>query len=149
MASVRNPIGELTELATADDVNGTVDNSQVLDLAGAAGAIIIQLNDGTLGTAGIDVIEFSKDGGSTWADATAANIGNGHAGLLVEDGSAAAAADAALNAAGIEPTAAAIFSLGPVDGPFLIRCARGGSGASANSVAWSTGAPSVQALRLG
>ena len=147
MASFRSPIGELTELATADDLDGTLDNSQVLDLAGAAGAIIIQVADGTAGTAGIDVIEFSRDGGSNWSAATAANIDGGHAGLLLEDGSAAAAASAALNAAGVEPTGCAIFSLGPVDGPFLIRCARKTTDSSGTT--WVTGAPSVQALRLG
>lgn len=146
MASFRSPIGELTTLASADDVNGTVDGTQELDLQGAAGCIIIQRNDGTAGTAGVDVIEFSVDG-TQWQTAVAANIDNNHAGLLLEDGSAAAAAGAALNAAGVEPAGAAVFSLGPVDGPFTIRCARGGAGAG--GTAWVTGAPSVVALRLG
>lgn len=147
MASSRSPLGELTTLASADDLNGTVDNSQVLDLSGAAGAIVVQRNSGTNGTGGIDVIEFSVDDGHSWAAATAANIGRAHAGLLLEDGSAAAQANAALNAAGAEPTGDALFSLGPVDGPFMIRCARGGSGAS--GTAWVTGAPAVFAFRLG
>ena len=147
MASLRSPIGELTTLATADDVDGTTDNSQVLDLAGAAGAIIVQLNSGTAGTAGIDVIEFSRDGGSNWSAATAANLDGGHAGLLLEDGSAAAAAGAALNAAGVEPSGAAIFSLGPIDGPCLIRCGR--KTTSTGGRTWVTGAPAVVALRLG
>lgn len=147
MASKRLPIGELTTLATADDINGTVDGSQNFDLKGASGAIFIQHNNGTAGTAGVDVVEFSRDGGINWAVATAANIGNGHAGLMAEDGSAAAAAGAAMNAAGVEPVNMAVFSLGPVDGPFLVRIARGGSGAG--GTAWVTGAPSVSALRLG
>lgn len=147
MASHRSPIGELTTLATADDLDGTIDNTQMLDLTGAAGAIIIQRNDGTAGTAGIDVIEFSRDGGENWSAATAANIDGGHAGLMLEDGSAAAAASAALNAAGVEPTAAAVFSLGPVDGPFHIRCGRKTTDTSGTT--WVTGAPSVVALRLG
>lgn len=147
MASHRSPIGELTTLATADDLDGTTDNTQVLDLTGAAGAIIIQRNDGTDGTAGIDVIEFSRDGENDWAAATAANIGNSHDGLLLEDGSAAAAAGAALNAAGTEPAAAAVFSLGPVDGPFYIRCGR--KTTDTGGTTWVTGAPSVVALRLG
>lgn len=147
MATHRSPIGELTTLATADDVNGTVDGTQNFDITGAAGVLIIQRNDGTAGTAGVDVIEFSRDGGTNWLAATAANLGGGHDGLLLEDGTAAAAASAALNSAGAEPTACAVFSLAPVDGPCLIRVARGGSGAG--GTAWVTGAPSVVALRIG
>lgn len=154
MASIRNPIGELKTLAAADDVDGNATESDNwLDLTGAAGCIIVQRNDGTAGTAGIDVIEFSRDAVAgtdstgTWKAATAANIGKGHAGLLLEDGSAAAAASAALNAAGAEPSGAAIFSLGPVDGPFLIRVGRKTTDTSGTT--WVTGAPSVVALRLG
>jgi hypothetical protein len=147
MSSERSPLGERTVLATADDLDGTTDNTQTLDLTGSAGAIIIQAAAGTAGTAGIDVIEFSRDDGTNWAAATAANIGNGHPGLLLEDGSAAAAASAALNAAGVEPTGAAIFSLGPVDGPFMIRCGR--KTTDTGGTTWVTGAPVVWALRLG
>lgn len=146
MSSLRSPLGELFTLAAADDINGYADTTGDLDLTGAAGAIIIQRNDGTAGTAGIDIIEFSVDGGENWSAATAANIGNGHGGLLLEDGSAAAASGAALNAAGAEPTAAAVFSLGPVDGQFKIRCSRGAQG---SGTAWVTGAPSVVAMRIG
>lgn len=142
MASRRSPLGELTEIAAADDIDR---DGTTFDLTGAAGCIIMQVNDGTAGTAGIDVIEFSRDGGSNWKAATAANIGQGHAGLLLEDGSAAAAANAALNAAGTEPAAVAVFSLGPVDGPFLIRVAPD----AASGTAWVTGAPSVDAIRIG
>lgn len=149
MASHRSPIGELTTLATADDLDGTAAGSQELDLTGAAGVIIIQVANGTAGTAGIDVIGFSRDEGENWQLATAANIGNGHDGLLLEDGSAAAAAGAALNAAGVEPTGAAVFSLGPVDGPFMIKCFRDATGALGTETDWVTGAPSVYALRLG
>lgn len=148
MASKRSPLGEYTVLATADDLDGTSDNSQVLDLTGSSGAIILAGPIGTAGTAGIDVIQFSRDGGTTWAAATAANIGQGHAGLLAEDGSAAAASGAALNAAGVEAVtgAAMLFSLGPVDGPFMIRCSRKtGEGGTT----WVTGAPNVAAIRIG
>lgn len=144
MATRRSPLGELTTLAAADDLNGA---GTTMDVTGAAGVIIAQLNSGTAGTAGIDIIEFSRDGGTNWKVATAANIGQGHAGLLLEDGSAAAASGAALNAAGAEPSGAAIFSLGPVDGPFMIRCGRGGSGEA--GTAWVTGAPAVVAIRIG
>lgn len=147
MASIRTPLGELTTLATADDVDGTTDNTQVLDLTGAAGAFVIQIANGTAGTAGIDVIEFSRDGGENWKAATAANIGNGHAGLMAEDGTAAAASGAALNAAGVEPTGAAVFSLGPVDGPFEIRCGRKTTDTAGTT--WVTGSPTVAAMRIG
>lgn len=144
MASIRSPFGELTTLAAANDLNG--DTALYLDLTGAAGAIIVAQNNGTDGTAGQDIIEFSRDEGRSWKAATAANLGRGHAGLQLEDGSAAAAANAALNqTAGTEVDA--VFSLGPVDGPVRIRCARGGSGAS--GTAWVTGAPTVVAIRIG
>lgn len=144
MATRRSPLGEATVLAAADDLDGA---GTTMDVTGAAGVVIVQANAGTAGTAGIDIIEFSRDGGTTWKVATAANIGQGHLGLLLEDGTAAAASGAALNAAGVEPTGAAIFSLGPVDGPFKIRCGRGGSGEA--GTAWVTGAPSVTAIRIG
>jgi len=149
MASKRSPFGEYTVLATADDLDGTLDNTQVLDLKGAAGALVLAGPIGTAGTAGIDVIEFSRDGGTSWKAATAANIGNGHAGLMAEDGSAAAAAGAALNAAGVEAITgvAMLFSLGPVDGPFLIRCGRKTTDSSGTT--WVTGAPNVAAIRIG
>lgn len=143
MSSLRSAIGELTVLAAADDLNGA---AVTMDVTGAGAVIIAQLNSGTAGTLGVDIIEFSRDGGTTWAVATAANIGRGHAGLLLEDGTAAAAAGAALNAAGTEPAGAAIFSLGPVSGPFKIRCGRGGSGEA--GTAWTTGAPAVVALKV-
>lgn len=154
MSSLRSPIGELHTLAAADDLDGAhTESDDWLDLTGAAGCIIIQRNDGAAGTAGIDVIEFSRDAeagvdsSGNWDAATAANIGNGHDGLLLEDGTAAAAADAALNAAGVEPTADAVFSLGPVDGPFFIRVGR--KTTDTNGTTWVTGAPSVVALRIG
>ena len=97
----------------------------------------------------MDVIVFSRDGGANYALATAANIGQGHAGLIAEDGSAAAAAGAALNAAGVEAVTAAamVFSLGPVDGPFKIKCMRDTSAGFGTD--WVTGAPNVSAIRIG
>lgn len=150
MASIRTPLSELTTLATADDLNGTSDGTQYLDLTGAAAVVIAQVDNGTAGTAGIDIIEFSPDGGSTWLAATAANLAasnKGHGGLMSEDGSKAATSGAALNAAGVEPAAGAtFFSLQAVDGPFKIRCSRGAAG---TGTAWVTGAPSVYAFRVG
>lgn len=141
----RNPITRMV-LATADDVNGTVDGTQYLDLTGAGGCLIVVRNDGTDGGAGQDVLEFSKDGGSSWLAATADNLNDRHLGLFLEDGTPAEVADAELNATpGTEVDA--IYSLGPTKGPFLIRVARGGSGAG--GIAWTTGAPSVTAFRIG
>jgi hypothetical protein len=146
MSSARTPIGELISLAAADDLDGVQDETKVLDLTGAAGAIIIQQLAGTLGTAGVDVVVFSRDGGANYALATAANIGNGHPGLMLEDGTAAAAAGAALNAsAGVEGNF--VCSLGPVDGPFQIKVMRDTSAGFGTD--WVTGAPAVVALRIG
>lgn len=130
-------------LASANDLNGTTDGTQYLDLTGAGGCIIIQQNNGTDGTAGVDVIEFSKDGGSTWLAATQSNFGNRHLGLLAQAGTAASGA--ALNAAGVEGDT--IFYLGPTKGEVMIRCARGSTGAG--GTAWVTGAPTVVAIRIG
>jgi hypothetical protein len=139
----------LFNLAAADDLDGVQDESKVLDLTGSAGCIILAGPIGTPGTLGVDVVVFSRDGGENYALATAANIGNGHAGLLAEDGSAAAAADAALNAAGVEAVTAAamVFSLGPVDGPFQIKVMRDTSAGFGTD--WSGGAPNVSAIRIG
>jgi hypothetical protein len=144
MSSIRVPAGDLTTLATADDLDGTTDNSQALDATGAARVIILQIANGTAGTACIDVIEVSHDGGSNWEAATAANLPNG--GHLV-DNDGDAVASAALNAAGTEPTGAAVFSMGPIAGPCLIRCGRKTTDTSGTT--WVTGAPTVAAIRIG
>ena len=148
MGTQRSPFGEYTVLATADDLDGTSDNSQMLNLKGAAGCLILAGPIGTAGTVGIDVIQFSRDGGTTWANATATLIGQGHKGLEAEDGSGAAAPGAAMMVAGVEAVtgAAMLFSLGPVDGPFHIRCSRKtGEGGTT----WVTGAPNGGAIRIG
>ena len=147
MSSNRAPISERFVLGTADDVNGTVDNTQALDISGADAVIIVQENNGTLGTAGVDVIEISFDGGSSFVAATAANIDHGHGGLLAEDGSKAAATNAALNAAGVEPVNAAYFSLQGIPGQVAIRCAR--LTTTTSGTTWVTGAPSVYAFVVG
>ena len=64
--SNRAAVTPFVTLATADDLNGTVDNTQAFDVSGYERVIIVQNNDGTAGTAGIDVVEYSKDGGVTW-----------------------------------------------------------------------------------
>ena len=121
-------------LAAADDLNGA---GTTLDVSGAGHVIIAQIANGTAGTAGIDTIEISKDGGTTWADDTTLR-----AATAADDG--AVVANAELNAAGVEPTGAALFKSGPHTGPTLLRCGRGGSGEQ--GTAWVTGAPSVVAI---
>jgi hypothetical protein len=139
--SARNVAAAIATLATADDVNGTVDGTQYLDVSGASVVIIIQENNGTAGTLGVDVIEESSDGGTTWAacDTLLLASANPFTGTVVASG--------ALNAAGVEPVNAAYFKAGPFHGPTKLRCARGGTGAG--GTAWTTGAPSVFAITVG
>lgn len=139
--SLRNVVQAAATLATADDLNGTTDNTQLLDVGGAGAVIILQHNNGTLGTVGVDVIEISKDGGISWAaDPTIlALASDSFTGTVLASG--------ALNAAGVEPVNAALFKSGPHAGPTQMRCARGGTGAG--GAAWTTGAPTVQAFRVG
>ena len=129
-------------LATADDLNGTQDGTQWYDVTGAKKIFIIQENSGTDGTAGIDVIEYSRDSGVTWSgvpdllpvsqnDVTGTVVGN-----------------AILNVAGTEPTRYAMWTCGPYDGPVAIRCTRYATDNS-NSAAWVTGAPAVYAIVVG
>jgi len=136
--SVRGAIGAAATLASADDLNGTVDGTQNLDVSGASGVIIVQVNNGTAGTAGVDVIEESHDGGGSWEDCDTLLL------LTADPHTGTVEADADLNAAGVEPaTTLAVWKAGPFEGPTLIRCARGGVGAQ--GTAWVTGAPSVLA----
>lgn len=142
MASIRSKAGALFNLAAANDLDGVQDETKTLDLTGSQGAVIIAQNSGTDGTAGIDVIVFSRDGGNSYRLLTAANVGQGHGGL--RDSAGAAVAGAALNAAGAEVNAA--FIIPPPDGQFRIKLNRktGEFGTT-----WVTGAPAVQAIRLG
>lgn len=135
-----------TVLASADAITGTVDGTQYLDCTGLLRVLIVQDNVGTAGTAGIDVIEVSTDGGTTWTtDALSANPTLMT--LASDEQTGTILASSALNAAGVEPTTAAVFKMGPFEGPVKIRCARGGSGAG--GTAWVTGAPAVYAISIG
>lgn len=127
-------------LATADDLNGTSDNTQAFDISGALRVLIVQDNSGTAGTAGIDVVEISKDGGTTWAAATdvLAIDSNDTTGTVLASG--------ALNAAGVEPTRTALFKAGPYPGKTAIRISRGAAG---SGTAWVTGAPKVSMHVIG
>lgn len=139
--SARNVIPAPTTLATADDVNGTVDGTQYLSVPAGGVVVIWQINDGTAGTLGIDVIEESFDGGINWRACSTllAIASDPFTGTVLASG--------ALNAAGVEPAAGALFKAGPFHGPVKLRCARGGSGAG--GTAWSTGAPTVKAFPVG
>lgn len=129
-------------LATADDVNGTNDGTQHLNVSGTSRVLIIQINNGTAGTTGIDAITISKDDGKTWAaDPTLLALAS-------DDVSGTAVANGVLNAAGVEPTGAAVFKSGPHLGNVRMRCARLVTD-DANSAAWTTGAPQVIAIAVG
>jgi hypothetical protein len=134
-------VSRVAELATADDLDGTTDNTQAFDVTGALGVIIEQINDGTLGTAGIDVIEESHDGGYTWAacDTLLAIDSDATSGTVVTSG--------ALNAAGTEPDAVATFKAGPFEGPTALRCGR--KTTDTGGTTWVTGAPTVRMVAIG
>lgn len=128
-------------LATEDDLDGTTDNTQAFDVTGALRVLIIQNTAGTAGTAGIDVVEISKDGGKTWAADTTllAMDANDATGTIV--------ADAALNAAGVEPTDATCWKSGPHEGPTAIRIGR--KTTTTTGTTWVTGAPAVYGIAIG
>jgi len=146
--SVRAQIPAFKVLATADDLDGfdteSLDDGW-LDVTGAQRVIIVVLNIGTAGTAGVDEFQVSHDGGQTWApDPTLlAGASNDNTGTIVAGG--------ALMAAGVEPTTSAlsVFKAGPYEGPSYVRVCRDTSDAqSANGIDWITGAPEVIAFRI-
>jgi hypothetical protein len=142
--SRRNPISITATLATADDLNGTSDNTQAFDITGVSRIIIEQVNNGTAGTLGIDVIEYSFDGGSNWsvADDLVPDTANDFTGTHLTTG--------ILNAAGTEPATDLIarWAGGPKPGPWAVRCIRNTS-VNAAAVDWTTGAPSVYLIAIG
>ena len=138
--NIYSTIAAPATLATADDLNGTVDGTQYLTLNPRQRAIILQVNDGANGTAGIDVVEVSYEGGAWQADPTLMLI-------ATADKPGSAVASAALNSAGAEPTLYAAFKSGPHGRATRLRLARGGAGAS--GTAWTTGAPTVLGIKIG
>lgn len=128
-------------LATADDLDGTTDNTQAFDVTGCKKVLIGQINNGTLGTAGVDVIEVSHDGGYTWAadDTLLPTSENDATGTVLASG--------ALNAAGVEPTLSTYWTAGPWDGPTAIRCGR--KTTTTTGTTWVTGAPTVTLVAFG
>lgn len=128
-------------LATADDVDGTTDNTQALNVAGCSAILIVQHNNGTLGTAGIDVLEVSHDGGVSWAAAGDALA------LASDEFTGTILVAGALNAAGVEPVNMAVFKCGPYSGPTAIRIGR--KTTTTSGTTWITGAPEVNAFCVG
>jgi hypothetical protein len=136
------PIPAGFTLATADDVNGTNDGSQYLDVSGKMRVLYVQINNGTAGTTGIDAINVSFDGGVNFVDDDTLLA------LASDDDSGTVIVDGLLNAAGAEPTGAAVFKGGPYLGQVKVRCARNVADDAA-SAAWTTGAPTVLAITVG
>jgi len=139
--TIASPFSIVATLATANDLDGTTNNTQAFDITGIEGGIVIQHNNGTLGTAGIDIISYSKDGGTTWAAALDLILtsGNFFTGTTVDLG--------ALNAAGVEPVNVAMWTIPAQEGPTAIRCER--ITTTSLGTTWVTGAPTVQFIALG
>jgi hypothetical protein len=127
-------------MATADDLDGTLDGSQYVKLTGRQRLLIAQVDNGTPGTAGIDVVEISYDGTNWIVDPTLINVTGADRGGTYVTG-------AALNAAGTEPTGAALFKSGPHKGHVQVRLAR--KTTSTNGTTWVSGAPSVYGVVIG
>jgi len=140
--SIRTAISKTATLATANDLDGTSDNTQAFVVGGGDRLIIAQINNGTDGTAGKDVVEYSVDGGKTWASATDVLA------LASDDFSGTAITNGVLNVAGTEPSGAALFKAGPFEGPTAVRITRNVS-QNASSAAWVTGAPTVICALVG
>jgi hypothetical protein len=139
--SIRAKIPAYTVMCAADDLNGA---GTTLDVSGCQ-RVILAVFQATLGTAGIDVVQLSHDGGVTWAADDTLMLGNAN------DITGDIVADAAMEAAGVDPLVAAtsLFKSGPYRGPTLMRVVRDGTDAQpGTSVAWQTGAPSVNAFRI-
>lgn len=134
-------ISASVSLAAADDLNGVQDNTKSFDISGAQRAVVIQHNIGTLGTAGIDVIAISHDGGVTWAAADKVLA-------MSSDDSTGTELNGILNAAGVEPLNYAAFKCGPYEGPTAIRIFRYVTDFT-GSAAWVTGAPAVDMFVVG
>lgn len=138
--SIAVPISTAAVLATADDLDGTSDNTQAFDVTGATRVVVIQHNSGTAGTAGIDVVQISHDGGKEWAaDTTVLPMSENDATGTIQ-------ASGALNAAGVEPVNYAAFKCGPWEGPTAIRINRK---TTEGGTTWVTGAPQVVAFAIG
>lgn len=128
-------------LVAANDLDGTAATRRAVFVPGGARVLIFQDNDGTAGTAGIDVVCYSNDG-STWALDTITGLAidsNDSTGTVLDTG--------ALNAAGVEPTTvkASLFKFGPYENDAWVRIARK-TGSKGTATTWVTGSPSVYAV---
>jgi len=134
-------ISASVSLAAADDLNGVQDNTKSFDVTGAERVVVIQHNNGTAGTTGIDVIAISHDGGVSWAAADKVLA-------MSSDDATGTELNGVMNAAGVEPVNYAAFKCGPYEGPTAIRIFRYATDLAA-SAAWTTGAPSVDMFTIG
>lgn len=142
------PVSQMAVLAAPDDLNGVQDNTKSYDITGASRVLVLQVDNGTAGTAGIDGISISHDGGVSWVkDATTVLLESS------DDSTGTLVADGLLNAAGAEPTGGtaaklAVFKCGPYEGPTAIRIFRYVTDRS-DTAAWVTGAPGVYVITVG
>lgn len=131
-------------LAAADDLDGVQDGSRDLFIRRGDRALILQISNGTLGTAGIDCIEVSIGKGNAYqADPTLVLASDpDQGGTLIASG--------LLNSAGVEPVTpvnnAAIWKAGPYAHDVMLRCVR--KTGTGGGTTWITGAPSVYAIPI-
>ena len=145
------PIGSAVVLQAADDLDGVQDATQSYDISGALRVMVFQFDDGTSGTAGVDIVEISHDGGTQWdPDDGTAKVGPGILLLSADDDAGSIATGGLLNAAGVEPATVRVglWKAGPYEGPTLIRVSRDTSNAGA-SIDWISGSPSVDLIPIG
>lgn len=149
--SNRTAISIAAVLATADDVDGTVDNTQAFDVTGCSRIIVYQVHDGTAGTAGIDVVEISKDGGVSWSPDTTLLLDTAN------DATGTIAVGGVMNAAGVDTVGGYTYKSGPHEGPTAIRIGRKTTTedafpfpkAQTSGTTWVTGAPTVKCMTVG
>lgn len=134
------PVSRIMGLAAANDLDGVQDNTKSFDVTGASRVIIETRNDGTAGTAGVDVVAISKDAGTTWSPVTDLLA------IDANDSTGTVEAGGVLNVAGT--AAYALFKCGPYEGPTALRIFRK-TGDIAGAVTWVTGAPSVRGFVIG
>ena len=146
--SIRAPISVFV-LAAADDLDGLPVSTPAeialasVDVTSCQRVVILSMI-GTAGTAGIDNIQLSHDGGTTWANDDTLML------VSAADTTGNIVASAELEAAGVEPitTATAVFKSGPYEGPTLMRLCRLTADAQSSGVTWVTGAPEVLAVLI-
>lgn len=127
------PISEDFPLAADDDLDRDSTNSPTYDITGAQRLIITRVpSSGGDAAAGVDVLQYSFDGGYEWQVATDLR-------LLDSADDSTALAGGAFGSAGVET--AAVYKAGPFQGPTQIRVR--------TTTDWTTGAPSLKASVVG